>query len=158
MSPTADHLLESLARNGVRFVLVGGAAAVLHGSPIVTQDVGIVPDQDPANLDRLHTWLQTHHAYARDLTERRLPISRETLDGTGQVLTVTDFGALDILCRLHDGRGFTDLLPVTERLINEDTIELNVLSLEAIVAIKSTTGRPRDLAQLPILRALLQQR
>lgn len=34
------------------FVLVGGVAAQLNGSPLTTEDVDLTPDQDAANLQR----------------------------------------------------------------------------------------------------------
>ena len=37
-----EGLLRALGRGGVDFVLVGGAAAVLHGAPTTTQDLDIV--------------------------------------------------------------------------------------------------------------------
>ena len=38
---------------GVRFVLIGGMAAVLHGDVGVTVDIDIAPARDPGNLERL---------------------------------------------------------------------------------------------------------
>ena len=46
-------LLRALAEKGVRFILVGGAAAVAHGSARLTSDVDIVYDRAPENLARV---------------------------------------------------------------------------------------------------------
>ena len=49
----ADVLFASLDRHGVRYVLIGGLAAVLHGSPLPTVDADICPSREAANLERL---------------------------------------------------------------------------------------------------------
>jgi hypothetical protein len=36
-----DRLLAQLADAGVEFILIGGAAALVHGAPITTQDIDI---------------------------------------------------------------------------------------------------------------------
>lgn len=44
MSPLrADELFACLDRRGVRYVLIGGLAAVLHGSPLTTTDADVCP-------------------------------------------------------------------------------------------------------------------
>jgi hypothetical protein len=46
-------LLEVLARHQVRFVVIGGIAALSHGYPLPTEDVDVTPARDRANLERL---------------------------------------------------------------------------------------------------------
>jgi len=46
-------LLALLAANEVRFILIGGAAAIVHGSSRLTQDVDVVYDRSEENLRRL---------------------------------------------------------------------------------------------------------
>ncbi len=46
-------LLERLSAEGVVFIVVGGAAAVLHGAPLPTRDLDIVPEPSTENLDLL---------------------------------------------------------------------------------------------------------
>src|SRR5437870_2564581 len=50
------------ARHGVRSVLIGGFAAVIHGSPYVTTDVDVVPSGEEENLGRLSEALKELHA------------------------------------------------------------------------------------------------
>ena len=49
----ARQILELLDRHGVRYVVVGGLAAVVHGSGRATFDIDLVPDWSRDNLDRL---------------------------------------------------------------------------------------------------------
>ncbi len=48
-----DELLLTLNRAGVDFIVIGGVAVGVHGFIRATKDLDIVPDPDPANLDRL---------------------------------------------------------------------------------------------------------
>jgi hypothetical protein len=58
-------LIEALGRSDVRFVLVGGVAATVHGSARLTQDVDIVYSRDPENLKRLALALAPLGPYLR---------------------------------------------------------------------------------------------
>ena len=53
MSLRAEEIVAVLDLHKVRYVVIGGLGAVLHGSPIVTQDADICPARDPENLHRL---------------------------------------------------------------------------------------------------------
>jgi len=75
--------LETLARHGVEFVVVGGVAAVLNGAPISTFDLDIVHARAPANLDRLLAALTELDARYRDLTGRVLRPELSALAGDG---------------------------------------------------------------------------
>lgn len=58
-----------LAEERVEFVVVGGFAAVVHGSPIPTHDIDIVPDRSTANLDRVANALRRLNARIRTARE-----------------------------------------------------------------------------------------
>lgn len=70
---------------------------------------------------------------------------------------VTDLGPLDILCRLHDGRGYVELAPHSVTIEAGD-LRIQVIDLPTLIQIKSTTGRARDRIVVPILLALLRER
>jgi len=48
-----ERIVRTLARHGVRYVLIGASAARLHGFPRVTAAADITPSSDPDNLSRL---------------------------------------------------------------------------------------------------------
>jgi len=48
-----EEILRMLERHRVRYVLIGGVAATLHGSPLPTRDADVCPSRDDENLDRL---------------------------------------------------------------------------------------------------------
>ena len=47
-----------MAVREVEFVIVGGVAAVLHGAPVTTLDLDIVPRQTSENVTRLWELLE----------------------------------------------------------------------------------------------------
>ena len=57
-------LLATLTRHQVAFIVVGGAAAIAHGSARLTQDLDIVYDPSPVNLDRLADALREYRPYS----------------------------------------------------------------------------------------------
>jgi predicted nucleotidyltransferase len=156
-SADLSGILQALVDAGVEFILVGGAAAVVHGAPITTQDVDIVPNSHPENLDRLARVLAALDAVVRELSERRLRPTREHLNTRGQILLSTSLGPVDCLMTLHDGRGYTELLPHSDE-VAEDTLRLKVLNLETLVLVKTEAGRAKDRIAVPILLALLKSR
>lgn len=48
-----QRVIDTLTRHGVRYVLIGGVAGRLLGSPLLTEDIDLVPDLAPANLSAL---------------------------------------------------------------------------------------------------------
>jgi hypothetical protein len=53
VAPDFRRLIEALAAENVRFVIVGGVAMVLHGSTRVTQDLDVRYTRDDANLEAM---------------------------------------------------------------------------------------------------------
>jgi len=148
-------LLRVLAEHEVEFILVGGLAAVLQGAPIVTGDLDIVHRRTPENVARLLAALAELEAVYR-IDPRRLKPTDAHLSGPGHALLSTKFCDLDVLGTIFvDTRyeGLTD--DVLELELGDITIQ--VLGLERLIQSKEHTGRGKDLAVLPALRATLAQ-
>lgn len=155
--PTADafsykELLRELSSAGVRCIVIGGAAAALHGSSMLTNDLDIVPDRDPANLDRLEGVLKNVGALIRDPARRRIEPPRWALEGDRPVLMTTRLGPLDVLGALNDGRGYHEL--VERSLALPDYPGARFLDLPTLIEVKLAAGRIKDLQAVAILRAL----
>ena len=150
------ELLRQLADAGVEFIVVGGAAAVIHGAPITTEDLDIVHRRTPENVSRLKTVLDQLDAHVREHANRRLPPQESALLGEGHVLLSTRVGPLDCLGMLADGRGFEELLPHTES-IEEEGIEFRIVDLATLIDLKRKTGRAKDRLMLPVLVALAEE-
>lgn len=152
-----EALLRALTREGVDFILVGGLAAVAHGSARLTQDVDVVYSREPENLQRLVTSLQDHAPYLRDAPPG-LPFRWEvaTLEHGLNFTLETSLGDLDLLGEIAGGGRYEDLLP--------HTLELEVfgrrvlcLDLETLIAVKRATGRRKDMEAVAELEALREE-
>jgi hypothetical protein len=157
---TADleALLLALCDAGVEFLVVGGAAAVLHGAPITTQDLDIVHRRTPDNVTKLLGVLERLDATIRPMLGG--PPRRPTaalLAGRGQLNLSTTLGPLDPLCQLHDGNGYEELVARTE-VVTDGALTLRVLDLDTLIAVKTSTGRAKDKLVVPILLALQRER
>lgn len=148
-----EALIEALVDAKIEFIVIGGAAAVLHGAPTTTQDLDIVHRLTTDNVSRLAALLERLDAYVREPGNRRLRPGADLLARGGQLNLSTSLGPLDPLGRLHDGRGYDELLP-TSVLMEDGELQLRVVSLETLIAIKASTGRSRDKILVPILIAL----
>ena len=157
-----QDILAVLDRHRVEYVLVGGLAAVLHGSAHVTTDVDVVPEDGRANLRRLSDALKELQARIRVTGEPGgVPFdhSAESLARVQVWNLVTDLGDLDITFVPSGTQGYADLqrdaVVMTVR-----GVEVPVASLADVIRSKEAASRPRDRAVLPALRELLtrQQR
>src|SRR5262245_15857189 len=150
-------IFDLLDRHEVRYVLIGGMAAILHGASHVTTDVDVVPQDARDNLERLSGALREIHARIRvhgELDGVPFDLSGESLARVRVWNLQTDLGDLDITFEPAGTRGYEDLRrdAIVMRLRSGD---VTVASLADVVRSKEATDRPRDRAALPGLRALL---
>ena len=150
----AGELLKGLVAQGVAFVAVGGVAAQLRGAPGRTDDLDIVYDRSPANLDRLATFLKGIHTTLRG-APGTIPFAADprTLAHTAVLALDTKLGPLDLRQRIA---GIGDF---TASLANSTTVafggrQIPTLTLDAIIVSKRATGRSRDREELRALEAL----
>jgi hypothetical protein len=150
------EILSLLVDHEVEFIVVGMTAAVLHGAPVTTIDLDIVHRRTADNVSRLLRALAELDAtYRHD--PRRLRPTESHLVSAGHQLLTTRLGDLDCLGTIDDGRGYDDLFGMTVELKLEDGKTIRVLSLPALIDAKQRSGRPKDVAVLPVLRATLDE-
>jgi hypothetical protein len=143
-----------LNRHGVRYVLIGGLAAALRGSPSVTQDVDICYARDEQNLKSMAGALSEIHARLRGAPpDLRFRLDVLTLARGDSFTFTTDLGWLDIVATPSGIGGYHELAANAERIAAFDETLL-VASLDDLIRMKRAAGRPRDRAELEILGAL----
>jgi hypothetical protein len=149
----ADLLIARIARAladvKLEAVLIGNAAAALQGAPVTTVDFDFMyrpTAPNRAKLERLAA-----HLDART-TEPHYPASR-------LVRIVSEDGALqlDFMAEVHGVRSFAGL---RRRATNTRFrgCALLVASLEDIIRSKEAADRPRDRADVPVLRATQREK
>ena len=151
-----EALLEALCGADIEFIVVGGAAAVIHGAPITTMDLDVIYRRTPTNIDRIMSLLEELEAKVRDPAGRELVPNRSHLEAKGPLLLSTNLGPLDPMATLADGRGYDELLEHSI-LAEEDDLPVRVLDLETLIEVKTAAGRAKDRLMLPVLLALLNQ-
>ena len=154
----AEGLIVALNEAGVEYVAIGGFAAVLHGSPLPTQDVDICPSSEAANLGRLASLLLLAMArWQSSGTPFATTAEAESRLRSANVTSLdTSFGRLDIVIKPSGTRGYADLK--RDRVLYEiGGVPVPTASLRAIIRSKQSAGRQRDLAGLPTLRKLLER-
>jgi hypothetical protein len=153
--PTA--LLEVLVDHHVRFVLIGGFAAVYHGSAQVTFDLDIAPDGSTENLEHLSDALTAMGAKVRtDGGAHRFRHDAASLGRAEMWNLTTPHGDLDLPFRPAGTMGYEDLhrdATAAEVL----GIEIEVASLADVIRSKEAADRPKDRIALPLLRRLLEE-
>ncbi|MBI5479348.1 MAG: hypothetical protein HY906_10855 [Deltaproteobacteria bacterium] len=160
MAPTPPRFRDALlvlARHDVEFIVVGGVAAVLQGAPIATFDLDVVHRRTPENIARALAALAAMHARYRDLTGRVLTPTATALATPGHQLLLTDHGPLDVLGAIGNGLGYDDLVGDSTTM-DVGQLQLRVLDLATVIALKEQLGRDKDRAALAVLRQTLALR
>jgi hypothetical protein len=146
--------LRTLSRHEVRYVVIGGLGARLHGSPSVTNDTDVCCQRAPANLERLATALRQLHAGLRGADgDAPFQLDAKTLAAGDHFTLTTDAGNLDILGTPAGVDGF-DALEREAKVFTIDGLTVAVASIEDLISMKRAAGRPKDLIEVEVLGAL----
>jgi predicted nucleotidyltransferase len=147
-------LLTGLVDARVGFVVVGGVAGGVHGSPFGTNDLDVCYATDHGNLGRIAKLLGSWAAYPRGW-EDGLPFvpDARTLRTTPILTLRTSQGDLDLLDRVDGVGAYREVFESSEE-VNAFGMRFRVLTLDALILARRASGRPKDLAQLPTLEAL----
>ena len=154
-----DEILRVLEKHEVRYVIIGGLAATIHGSAHVTTDIDITPELGSKNLDRLSSALTELNARIRTSSETEgLPFEHDGRSlARAQIWNLTtDAGDLDLALMPAGTQGYSDLdrEAVDVEILG---IRTRVASLADVVRSKEAAGRPKDRLVLPTLRRLLEE-
>jgi hypothetical protein len=157
--PATDfrRVFHSLTEAGIEFILIGGAAANLHGSPRYTLDVDIVYARTAENLQKLVDWLTPFHPYLRGAPPG-LPFQLDlrTLQLGLNFTFTTDLGSIDLLGEVVGGGHYHDLLPFVE-MKSPYGIDLPCVNLAKLIEIKRAAGRSKDLEMIAELEIIRQE-
>lgn len=155
----ALRIVQVLNRHGVDYVVIGGYAAVLYGSPRATEDLNITPGTDVENLRRLASALIELGAELLPPDSEPIPWdwSAESLRRFTTVTTRTSAGDLDLAFSpdAPDGGHFDYARLARRAVVVSLPPDVPVADLHDVIASKQASGRPKDQATLPELRDLL---
>lgn len=151
-------MLRGLNEAGIRYVVIGGVAATVHGSARVTNDLDVCYDTGPENREALAAVLSGWDAHLRGV-EPGLPfiMDSRTLRDSETLTLTTSAGDIDLFQRVQGIGEYDDCLARSEP-VAVGSVQFAALSLKALIAAKRAVGRPRDLEHLRELEALLELR
>jgi len=159
-----EDLLAYLEGAGVRFVVVGGVAVVIHGHARLTADVDLVIDLAPENvrlaIDALTSrgFRPTLPVNATDFADeatRRQWVEARNLQVFSLVDPANPFIGVDLFAR--------EPIPFHELWSHAEIIDLNghpirIASLDDLIRMKQTAGRPQDIADIEELERIARKR
>ncbi len=132
----------SLRSHDVRYVGIGGVAAVLHGVPQATFDLDILIEATPQNAERLLSALRDARfgtaalIESNDLLDQEITVFNDLVRIDVQTLTPgVDFGGAWTRRRTIEYAGSTFF----------------ILSRKDLIASKLASGRPKDLEDVRVL-------
>lgn len=153
-----QSLIPLLAQGEVEFIIVGGAAATVHGASRLTQDLDVVYRRTRENVARLVRVLEPCQPYLREAPPG-LPFRLDAdavWNGSNFTLTTT-LGDLDLLGEITAGGRYEDLLPHTEE-VEVFGVRARVLGLAKLIEVKRAVGRLKDREAIAELEALRSRR
>ena len=144
--PILARVASVLTRYGLDAVLIGNAAAALHGAPVTTIDLDFMFRRSPANLRKLKMIARELDAVLMKPYYPASPLLRLSRDADGL--------QVDFMDTIDGIRSFEGL---RNRAVAVQLGESRVLvaALADIIRSKKAAGRPQDLAVLGILEKLL---
>ena len=139
-------MLQSLADEQVKFLLVGAYALAAHGYPRATMDIDIWVMPSPANAE----------AVLRALRRFGSPLHGLTIEDLQKDDTIFQIGVaprrIDIITGAS-GLNFDDAFAQSIETEVEG-LKIHVLSLDDLIRNKKASGRTKDLADAEALEAL----
>jgi predicted nucleotidyltransferase len=150
-----------LADHGVEFIVVGGQAEALMGSPRVTYDVDLCYRRSPDNLEKLATALGTLNLTLRGAPpELKFRLDAQALAlGQNYTFEVDGEFPLDLLGYLEPIGSYDELVAHAE-MVSIGGRPTQVIGLDDLIRIKRHINRPKDresLLQLEAIKRLREQ-
>jgi hypothetical protein len=147
MSDTFESLLVDLSRADVDYLVAGGVAVCLNGFVRATQDLDLLVEASPANLERLLGCLSSFgEGFARELSPADFAMEE------GAIRVNEDF-ALDLFTLMRN-RTFADFA-ATARRLEIGGIVVRYLAPEALIELKSASIRDKDRLDVAALREVI---
>jgi hypothetical protein len=155
-----EEVLVLLRDGGVRFIVVGGTAVILHGVPRTTADLDLVVDMEASNLRRLVSAMNRLGYQPRapvpsealcDPEQRRIWIAEKGMRAFTFHLPGHPLSDIDVL--IDSPLDFAQLSLRAER-VDAGGLLLHIAAVEDLIHMKKIAGRDQDLADADALRRL----
>jgi hypothetical protein len=141
-------ICRSLNKEGVRYLLIGGFAVILHGLVRTTKDIDLLVDPSEENIRRLKRALGT-------LPDNAVALIADDDVGRYRVVRVADEVVVDLMAEAC-GISYEDALAagVEHRQLSDVTIP--IAKKELLIRMKDTV-RDSDKSDVGLLRGLIEE-
>jgi len=142
---------------GVRYVVLGGFAAIVHGSALPTEDIDLLPSRDDENLERLARALTRLNAAIRTSDGPvRTKLDAGFIKNMPNMLNLTtDLGDMDLVFKPAGSlNGYVQWNENAVLAQLEPGLIIAAASIDDVIESKSKANRPKDLRSLPYLESL----
>lgn len=148
-------LLKILLEHKLDFLIVGGFAAVVHGSSHVTKDLDITMLMNQENINKLRLALKPFEPRHRMNPAHKPSFLDEpkNISDLQNIYIETTAGILDVVT-LSSHLGSFEELKSRAATVSLFGYDCHVLSLDDLIRVKETMSRPKDLIVLEELKAL----
>jgi hypothetical protein len=150
-----ENIIKLLVDNNIKFILIGGYAAIIHGSTMVTNDIDILMPFEKNNLKNLLIALKNIHPLHQE-NKKPLIKTADELSNFKNLHLNTDIGPIDILGDMPEVGTYNELLKHTVEIDLFDKKCL-VLDLDTLIKAKRIMGRPKDKAVVIELKAVAEK-
>lgn len=137
-----EEIIKRLADYEVKYILIGGYAAIVHGSTMVTNDLDLLIPFEKDNMEKLLAVLGDIHPRYQ---ENKLPLDKtaEELCHFNNLYLNTDIGPIDILGQISGLGNYNELLQhvIEIQLFDKSCL---VLDLDTLIESKRIMGRAKD--------------
>ena len=153
-----QKILRVFTEHSVEFIIIGGAAATVHGSARLTKDLDLVYSRKPENITRMIEALNPYQPYPRG-SPPGLPFhwDEKTIRSGLNFTLDTTLGPIDLLGEVTGGGFYENLLPDSVK-VQVFGIECLCLGVRKLIHVKRAAGRPKDFEAIAELEAILDER
>ena len=148
-APEFDDLVElcrSLNHEGVRYVLIGGFAVILHGFVRATKDIDLLIDPTEDNIRALKRAMAV-------LPDNAIALIEDDEVERYQVVRIADEFVVDLMASAC-GVDFAEAMRSGVDTVRLDDVDVPIAGRELLIRMKQTV-RPSDAADVAFLRRLL---
>jgi len=146
--------LKEIHDEGVKYLLIGRQAVIAYGGPVQSMDYDIYVDGSPENTDKLLAIAQKYELYPS--------IPKEKLHENFKFRLENDI-AVDIFRAksFSSGKGkkitFQEIYERKNTLKDFSGLEINVPSIDDLIALKRLRSSPKDLNDIKYLQAIKKE-
>lgn len=146
-------IFDTLNHHEVRYLVIGGVAVQAYGHNRTTMDLDVIVAIDQASRQSLAQALEALEAQVRDVNAGKgIDVTDPQMLGMGVAYQLTTrFGDLDIFTGVVPGAApFEELIERATHVTLGGT-GFSIVGLDDLIAMKRSSGRPRDLADIDAL-------